>query len=211
MVRKGSPGHRGRASRSTATPSSMDLGRGPALSTPPAPPRPCRRLRLRTRERRAGRWAAATQSGSRSADQPAHPSSRRPRPSTSTLPSRRLRPRPLGESAAPSPSAGLLLACPEDAYQGDAQFTVSVDGQQVGGIYTTTAAHGAGATQQVAMGQLSSGPHQIGVSFINDEWGGTPATDRNLYVDGADLRRRRNSRAAARPCGRMAPRTSRRP
>ncbi len=33
----------------------------------------------------------------------------------------------------------LSLQMSEDPYQGDAQFTVAVDGQQVGGTFTTTA------------------------------------------------------------------------
>ena len=27
----------------------------------------------------------------------------------------------------------------------------------------------------------------LAINFINDAWGGTPDTDRNLYVDGVDL------------------------
>jgi hypothetical protein len=32
-------------------------------------------------------------------------------------------------------------------------------------------------------GNFGSGPHDVGVSFVNDAWGGTPTTDRNLYVN----------------------------
>ena len=78
----------------------------------------------------------------------------------------------------------ILLQISEDAWRGDAQFTVAVDGQQVGGVLTTTALHGAGQTQQFDIrGTFSVGQHFVGVSFINDVWGGTPDTDRNLYVD----------------------------
>lgn len=94
-------------------------------------------------------------------------------------------PTPVVNPATPSSKSGLVLSVSEDAYQGDAKFTVSVDGQQVGGTYTATASHGVGATQTVALGALGSGQHQIGVSFINDKWDGTSSTDRNLYVDSA--------------------------
>ena len=40
-----------------------------------------------------------------------------------------------------------MLSMSEDAYLGDAQFTVSVDGKQQGGTFTTTALHAAGVSQ----------------------------------------------------------------
>ena len=83
---------------------------------------------------------------------------------------------------------GLVVDVAEDAWRGDAQFIISVDGKQVGGIHTATASHAAGQDQAVAAGTtLSPGAHRVGVSFINDAWGGTPSTDRNLYVTGATL------------------------
>ena len=87
----------------------------------------------------------------------------------------------------------LTVGVSEDAWQGDAQYTVSVDGTQVGGIYTATASHAAGQiNQQTISGSFGKGAHTVGVTFINDAWGGTAATDRNLYVnsvsyDGAAL------------------------
>lgn len=81
---------------------------------------------------------------------------------------------------------GLVINVAEDAYQGDAQFKVFVDGQQVGGAYTATASHAAGQSQVITVAStLGSGPHQVGISFINDAYGGSPSTDRNLYVTGA--------------------------
>jgi hypothetical protein len=41
----------------------------------------------------------------------------------------------------------LVLGISEDAYQGDAQFTVSVDGKQLGGTFTTTASHASAISQ----------------------------------------------------------------
>ena len=92
--------------------------------------------------------------------------------------------------AAVAPST-LTLNLSEDAWQGDAQFTVSVDGQQRGGTYTATASHSAGQSQPVTLAGIleTMNPHDIAVSFINDAYGGTPATDRNLYVDGVQFDR----------------------
>ena len=37
------------------------------------------------------------------------------------------------------------------------------------------------------MVQLPPGPHTASVEFVNDAWGGTAVTDRNLYVDSIDI------------------------
>ena len=91
--------------------------------------------------------------------------------------------------ATPARTPGLLvLQVGEDAYQGDAQFTVSVDGQQVGGIQTATAARGAGQVQTIALtGQFTNGPHKVGINFLNDAYDGAPGKDRNLYVKSITL------------------------
>ena len=83
-----------------------------------------------------------------------------------------------------SGSDTLVLDIAEDEYLGDAQFTVSMDGKQLGGTFTTTASHAVGASQAFAFkGDFGSGQHALVVNFLNDAWGGTPATDRNLYVN----------------------------
>ena len=80
----------------------------------------------------------------------------------------------------------LTLGVSEDAYQGDAQFTVSVDGQQVGGTRTVTALHSAGQSQAVTLtGSWGLGHHVVAVNFLNDAYAGTAATDRNLFVGSA--------------------------
>ena len=85
-----------------------------------------------------------------------------------------------------SGSDTLALQVSEDAYKGDAQFTVAVDGQQVGGVLTATAEHGGGASNAVnVLGNWAAGPHTVTVNFLNDAYDGTADTDRNLYVDGA--------------------------
>lgn len=82
----------------------------------------------------------------------------------------------------------LSLQIAEDAYQGDAQFTISVDGTQVGGTQTATALHGRGATQAFdVLGNFSNGAHSVAINFLNDAYNGSPMTDRNLYVESATI------------------------
>ncbi len=81
----------------------------------------------------------------------------------------------------------LALQVSEDAYQGDAQFTVSVNGQQIGGVQTATASHGSGGSQTFdVLGNFSGGPQTAMVTFLNDDYGG-PGLDRNLYIDSAAI------------------------
>ncbi len=79
----------------------------------------------------------------------------------------------------------------EDPWQGDAQFTVAVDGQQVGGTQTTTAVHWEGQAQTFkVLGNWAPGPHTVTVTYTNDavvlnaQGQGIDAEDRNLYVMG---------------------------
>ncbi len=103
-----------------------------------------------------------------------------------------------GDSGATTPPSGasyppvtlgsgpdaLTVGISEDAYQGDAQFTLAVDGQQIGGTETALAPHAAGSSQLFSVnGNFGAGPHTVAVDFLNDAYDGTPATDRNLYVD----------------------------
>jgi predicted xylan-binding protein with Ca-dependent carbohydrate-binding module len=97
----------------------------------------------------------------------------------------------------------LVLNMAEDAYLGDAQFTVSVDGKQIGGTQTTTALVDEGQQQEFDVhGDFGGGNHSVSVNFLNDQIGGfypagTPGvdgsqwaidtTDRNLYVMGMSL------------------------
>ena len=103
--------------------------------------------------------------------------------------------KPIPTTATPAPStpkAGgpasgpdiVVVNVSEDAYQGDAQFTIAVNGNTVGGVRTATASHSAGNTEAVTLnGDFGASP-TITVSFLNDKWDGTAAADRNLYVDG---------------------------
>ena len=87
-----------------------------------------------------------------------------------------------------SGSDTLALQISEDAYLGNAQFTVSVDGKQIGGTQTATALHSSGKTQTFdVLGTFAAGSHTATVNFLNDAYGGSPTTDRNLYVGGATI------------------------
>ena len=80
----------------------------------------------------------------------------------------------------------ITLVVSEDAFEGDAQFTVAVDGSQIGGVFTTTAQNSLGQQQLfVLSGNFNAGTNAVSVSFLNDAYGGSPSEDRNLYVLGA--------------------------
>ena len=77
----------------------------------------------------------------------------------------------------------LVFKVSGDSYLGAPHFIVMVDGQQVGGTLTTAASHAAGQTQDITLtGSFGSGAHDIAVKFIDDAYGGSAASDRNLYV-----------------------------
>lgn len=83
-----------------------------------------------------------------------------------------------------SGSDTLDLKISEDAWQGNALFTIAVDGVRVGGTFTALASHAAGQDQDfLVAGNFAAGAHQVSIDFLNDAWGGSAATDRNLYVD----------------------------
>ncbi len=77
----------------------------------------------------------------------------------------------------------ITLQVSEDAYEGNAEFVVTVDGQQVGGVQTVTTLHSSGTWQTITVNDvLSPGPHTVQVTFVNDKYGGSSSLDRNLYV-----------------------------
>jgi len=82
----------------------------------------------------------------------------------------------------------LVFNLSEDAWRGDAQATISVDGQQLGGVQTITASHALGQVQRLSfLLALAAGPHTASVTFLNDAYGGTAAADRNLYVNAIEV------------------------
>ncbi len=93
-----------------------------------------------------------------------------------------------GTAHAKTEASPLVLHLSEDAYLGDAQFTVAVDGKTLGAAQSVTASHAKGAVQNFAFGQaMAAGTHDVAVSFLNDAYAGTAATDRNLYVSSIDV------------------------
>ena len=82
------------------------------------------------------------------------------------------------------PVTSVTVNLSEDAYGGDAQCTVSIDGKQVGGLQTITALHAQGHYDALTFtGAFGVGSQAVAVSFVNDAYGGSPGLDRNLYVD----------------------------
>lgn len=96
------------------------------------------------------------------------------------------------------PTSTMTLNLSEDAWKGDAEALVTVDGKQAGGTLTVTASHAAGKTQTFTLaGSWGPGPHTVGVQFINDAYGGSASADRNLYVDGVSYDGQASSTPAA--------------
>ena len=90
-----------------------------------------------------------------------------------------------GPGVVTAPS-GLVLHLAEDAYQGNAQFTVAVDGHQLGLAQAVTALNSASGSQAFNFSNLlGAGTHDLAVTFTNDLYGGVAGTDRNLYVKDA--------------------------
>ncbi len=82
----------------------------------------------------------------------------------------------------------VALNLSEDYWLGDAQAIISIDGKQIGGTQSITAPHARSQEQTISfLVPLSAGPHTASVAFVNDAWGGTAATDRNLYIDSMDV------------------------
>ncbi len=101
---------------------------------------------------------------------------------TTTAPRRRRRRRPpprrpaaRAQRASASAAAPdqLLLKISQDALGGDAKYTISVDGKQIGGVQTAHALHGSGQSDLISVrGDWAQGNHDVGVNFINDVWAG---------------------------------------
>ena len=73
----------------------------------------------------------------------------------------------------PSTTDTLTLGLSEDAYKGVAQ--------------TVTASDAAGKQQQFTFtGNWGAGPHKVAVKHLNDAYGGTSATNRDLYLVSAN-------------------------
>jgi hypothetical protein len=83
-----------------------------------------------------------------------------------------------------SGSDTLVLKISQEAYQGSAQYTVAVDGKQIGDTQTAGALYKSGDDTITVKGDWGAGNHTVTVTFLNDAWGGSADKDRNLHVDG---------------------------
>ena len=91
----------------------------------------------------------------------------------------------LGSSNSVSPHT-LQLILSQDAYQGNAQFSMSLDGTASSAITMSSVALTSSAQAETFTwsGSITDGAHEIGVTFLNDAWGGNAGLDRNVHVMG---------------------------
>jgi hypothetical protein len=93
-----------------------------------------------------------------------------------------------GDATAASPADSLTVNLSEDAWKGDAQFVLYIDGKAVTTPQVVTALHEANATQGFSFtGDFGAGTHTIGIGFVNDAHGESANEDRNLYINGVTL------------------------
>ena len=81
----------------------------------------------------------------------------------------------------------LLLRVSADAFEGDAQFSVSVDGRALPGLFSTHASHSAGQVDTITIDGDFSHASTVAVTFVNDLLKGSTALDRNLFVDSISI------------------------
>jgi hypothetical protein len=94
---------------------------------------------------------------------------------------------PISKTIGSGPDS-LVLKISQDVFQGSAQYTVSVDGKQIGGVLTASALHASDQHDTVTVhGTFAVGTHTLTVNFLEDAFGGTATTDRNLYVDSVTI------------------------
>ena len=99
-------------------------------------------------------------------------------------------------------SDSLLVKVSEDYYLANAQFTVSIDGKQLGGTFTATTLHSSGNSQTFAFaGDFGSGQHTVSVDFLNDAYGGNTSDGPQPLRERHRLSRHRHwpERTALRP------------
>ena len=109
-------------------------------------------------------------------------------PATTPVPAPTPTPAPAATTDAPAQASGsdtLVLRLSGDSWEGNPRFVARVDGNRLGDAQEVTASRASGQSQEFTFnGAFGNGPHAVTVSFLNDAYAGTAATDRNLYVDG---------------------------
>jgi hypothetical protein len=107
-----------------------------------------------------------------------------------TAPAKQAEPVPVAPAPAPVPAPEpvkqdvLKIGIAQDAWQGDARYIITLDGKQIGGERIAKAAAAKGEIDYITLtGDFHSSAHKLGVTFLNDGWGGNATADRNLYVE----------------------------
>jgi beta-glucanase (GH16 family) len=129
-----------------------------------------------------GLYGATTASGPSTPSVPSTPAPSAPVPSVPSTPS--------APPASPTALAqgSLKVKVSGDHYNGAPVAEISVDGKVVG-TYNVTADHSKGEWQDIIVkgGWADGTDHDVAVKFLNDAYGGTAATDRNLWFKSAEL------------------------
>lgn len=93
-----------------------------------------------------------------------------------------------GPTAPPTNGSGqdtVTVRVSGDAWQGDPNFALTVNGRVVDSTNLVTADHGEGEWDTLVFkGDFNlDGSDRVGIQFTNDHYGWSPSRDRNLYVD----------------------------
>jgi Ca2+-binding RTX toxin-like protein len=81
----------------------------------------------------------------------------------------------------------IVLKVAQDYWQGSAQYTVSINGQAFGGTLTASALRASGTADTLTLRGDWGEKVTLTLSFLNDAWGGTDETDRNLFLLGTSF------------------------
>lgn len=84
----------------------------------------------------------------------------------------------------------LALTISQNAWQGNVQFAVSVNGRQIGGVQTVNAAaleSGGSAQTFDVIGNFSTGNYTVSIDFLNATSGGITGSERVLFLTGASI------------------------
>lgn len=89
----------------------------------------------------------------------------------------------------PKPAGGtLVLHLSEDAWHGDAQCYINVDGSRIGGLHTVKAAHALGLSDTMTFNlELGAGPHTASVELVHAASAGQSDGNRHLYIDAVEF------------------------
>lgn len=102
-------------------------------------------------------------------------------------------------TAAPVPAKGtLVLHMSGDAWHGDAQCCISIDGRQLGEVQTIAASHSLGQSQgMMFLTELGAGPHTASVQLVHAASAEQSGGDRHLYIDAIEFNGARVAAPAA--------------